>query len=209
MSKTVVLLGDSIIDNAPYIAAGELDVAGQLRELLPDWQVDKRALDGSICADVIDQQLADPIPEGALIVLSTGGNDALGEIDLLLSPAPVTNAEAMIELRRLREKFRDEYVPVMDRLVGYDRPILVLTIYNPRFELEDAPEGLQEAAEGALSAFNDVIQQEALRHGADILDTRILCADASDFANPIEPSAKGGQKIAKGISAWLSSISPQ
>jgi len=94
-------------------------------------------------------------------------------------------------------------------LVGYDRPILVLTIYNPRFELEDAPEGLQEAAEGALSAFNDVIQQEALRHGADILDTRILCADASDFANPIEPSAKGGQKIAKGISAWLSSISPQ
>jgi hypothetical protein len=54
--KVVVLLGDSIIDNGGYVRAGEPDVAQQLEMLLPHHTVDKRAVDGSRCADVLGWQ---------------------------------------------------------------------------------------------------------------------------------------------------------
>jgi hypothetical protein len=52
---------------------------------------------------------------------------------------------------------------------------------------------------GALTAFNDAITHEAFAAGLPLIDLRILCNQDEDFANPIEPSAQGGQKIANAI----------
>jgi hypothetical protein len=35
----------------------------------------------------------------------------------------------------------------------------------------------------------------------DVIDLRLVCTEASDYANPIEPSGTGGKKIADAIAA--------
>jgi len=49
--------------------------------------------------------------------------------------------------------------------------------------------------------FNDVILRVALERAIDVIDLRLVCTVASDYANPIEPSGSGGKKIADAIVA--------
>lgn len=41
--------------------------------------------------------------------------------------------------------------------------------------------------------------REAALHGVPLLDLRVLFDEDSDLANPIEPSARGGEKIARSL----------
>lgn len=205
MAKTAVLLGDSIIDNALYVGPQGRAVATYVAEFAPDVAVDNRARDGSRCGDVLREQLDPPPMSDARVVLSVGGNDALAEIGRLNALDKLTFAEAMIALRKIREGFRAGYCALLDAVAGFDRPALVLTIYNPRFGLVDPSEEEQWAAEGALSAFNDVIQEEASRRGFDVLDIRHVFVEDDDYHNPIEPSEAGGRKLAVAIAGWLAS----
>jgi hypothetical protein len=50
--------------------------------------------------------------------------------------------------------------------------------------------------------FNDEIARAAFSRGLALIDLRLICAEDEDYANPIEPSARGGAKIAAAISAW-------
>lgn len=78
----VVLLGDSIFDNAAYTRGGP-DVVAQLRELLPDgWRATLGAVDGATTDDFAPQVSRLP-SDVSHIVVSLGGNDALGHVDLL------------------------------------------------------------------------------------------------------------------------------
>ncbi len=47
--------------------------------------------------------------------------------------------------------------------------------------------------------FNDVITRAAFARGLPLLDLRLICSRDEDFANPIEPSVRGGDKIAAAI----------
>ncbi|MGH7552999.1 MAG: SGNH/GDSL hydrolase family protein, partial [Longimicrobiales bacterium] len=77
----VVLLGDSIFDNGAYVP-GEPDVVAQLRALLPQgWQASLCAIDGSITRDV-ERQLSSVPTDATHLVISSGGNDALGSVDI-------------------------------------------------------------------------------------------------------------------------------
>lgn len=77
----VVLLGDSIFDNGQYTGGG-LDVASQLRKLLPGWGVSLLAVDGSTTFNIPDQMRRLP-KESTHLVLSVGGNNALLEASRL------------------------------------------------------------------------------------------------------------------------------
>jgi hypothetical protein len=50
-----------------------------------------------------------------------------------------------------------------------------------------------------LAVFNDEISRAAFAHRLPLIDLRLICSDDADYANPIEPSAKGGAKIAGAI----------
>lgn len=190
------LLGDSVIDNGAYVGAGEPNVPAQVAAMLPGWDVTSRALDGSLTPNVLAQ--ARDLPTSAAVFLSTGGNDALDHIGLLSGADPLLFSEAMAKARELREAFRSVYAPLLDSLA--DRQVLVATTYNPRFTGAEA--ALQPAAEGALSFFNDVIQQEALARDMAVLNMARLFNEEADYANPIEPSAQGGLKLAGAIAQW-------
>ena len=56
---------------------------------------------------------------------------------------------------------------------------------------------LQKMAMAALPTFNDIIFQEAAKAGVPVMDLRLIFNEDSDYANPIEPSAAGGLKMAK------------
>ena len=66
-------------------------------------------------------------------------------------------------------------------------------------------ETLQKVAMAALANFNDVIFRQAFQLKVPLIDLRVLCDKEEDFANPIEPSAVGGQKIAQAIVDMLDS----
>lgn len=72
----LVLLGDSILDNAAYTAGGPA-VIDHLRVALPSqWRASLLAVDGSVTADVIGQ-LAWLPADAAHLVISAGGNNAI------------------------------------------------------------------------------------------------------------------------------------
>ncbi|HTN04367.1 MAG TPA: hypothetical protein VL132_20925, partial [Planctomycetaceae bacterium] len=80
----IVLLGDSIFDNAAYVPAGE-PVIEQLRARLPpESRASLLASDGAVVPSVLRQ--LEKLPNDAThLVVSAGGNDALEQSYILRS----------------------------------------------------------------------------------------------------------------------------
>jgi len=207
MIRRLILLGDSIFDNAAYVEPGEPDVAAHLRARIPspDWLVELRAVDGSIVRQVPAQLAAATIEPSDVFVLSAGGNDALGSIELLSDPRPYTFSQVLARLYAIKESFRSDYAAALDHILAHQRPTVVCTVYNPHFD----EALLQHMAEAALSVFNDVIMQEAVRRRVPIIDLRLVCTEPAHFANPIEPSNEGGARIAEAIISAVTRLSPR
>jgi hypothetical protein len=74
-------------------------------------------------------------------------------------------------------------------------PTAVCTIYFPNIP----DEFVQKISVSALTGFNDVIIRQAAKFGIPYLDLRLICNEKDDYANEIEPSSKGGRKIAEKI----------
>ncbi|HEV2802691.1 MAG TPA: SGNH/GDSL hydrolase family protein [Pyrinomonadaceae bacterium] len=193
-----ILLGDSIFDNGAYVGAGEPDVVQQLQAQLPrDWQATLLAVDGSVIRGVRTQGARLPV-DATHLVLSVGGNDALGHARLL-EDAARSMAEALSTLARAADEFERDYQDMLDELLKRRLPTALCTIYNPRFT--DAR--MQKLSVTALCVFNDAITRAAFSRGLPLIDLRLVCDEDRDYANPIEPSARGGAKIARAISTLL------
>ena len=190
----VVLLGDSIFDNRSYVGFGGRDVVTHLRADLPqEWKATLKAIDGSVANDVA-RQLPEIPSDATHLVISVEGNDALMNADLLQMPAN-SAAEVFAELGRRTDVFEGQYRSRLERVLSKNLPTVLSTIYYPNFP--DEP--MQRLAVAALANFNDVIIRQAFLNRLPILDLRLICNEASDYANPIEPSDKGGKKIAAKI----------
>jgi GDSL-like Lipase/Acylhydrolase family len=202
MAMHIVLLGDSIFDNRAY-TGGAPDVVGQLRELLPaGWRATLCAVDGSTAAD-LSEQFADVPSDGSHVVISIGGNDALLNSDLLGTPVNST-AEALTLFGDRSSRFEHAYRAAINAALALRRDTTVCTIYNGNLEAREA--GL---ARVALMMFNDVILRVAFERGLRVIDLRLVCAEAADYANPIEPSDRGGRKIAHAIARSLGAANGQ
>ena len=193
----VVLLGDSIFDNAAY-TGGAPDVVGQLRRRLPQgWKATLGAVDGGRIGDVRGQLQRLPA-DATHLILSVGGNDALGHIDFLGAPAGST-AEALLGLAEIAAEFERGYNDMLNEVLARGLPTAICTIYYPRFP----DTTLQTIALTALTVFNDCIVRAALVHRLPLLDLRFVCTEEGDYADPIEPSARGGEKISRAIAEML------
>lgn len=193
----VVLLGDSVFDNAAYVP-GSPDVVRQVRAVLPPgWQATLLARDGAVLADVPRQ--LDRLPQDAThLVVSAGGNDALRASGVLDRPVRSV-AEAIGALADVQQHFQAQYAAMLEAVLERRRPTAICTIYDPRY-----PDPVRRrAASAALALINDVVTRQTFARGLALLDLRLLCGDDADFANPIEPSARGGEKIAAAIASYL------
>lgn len=187
----VVLLGDSIFDNATY-TCGAPDVVSHLRRLLPaGWKATLCAVDGATTAG-LGAQLTGVPQDASHLVISIGGNDVLGNRDLL--SLRVTSSVQVLEAFAARIAiFERAYCGAIDRAIGLGRQTAVCTVYNGALQ-EDIT-----AARMGLTLFNDVILRTAIERRLDALELRSICNEPADYANPIEPSGQGGLKIARAI----------
>lgn len=191
--KHIVLLGDSIFDNAPYVNGGP-DVIAHLRRQIPsEWQASLRAVDGSLVEDVRGQtrDLPDDVTH---LVVSAGGNNALLNAGILQQQA-ASSAEVLNKMGYVADTFEYHYREMLQAVMGLNKPTAVCTIYYPRMQ----EPLMQRLAVAALTIFNDVIIKQAFLAGVPLIDLRLVCNEADDYANEIEPSAAGGKKIAAAI----------
>ncbi|WEF35115.1 SGNH/GDSL hydrolase family protein [Pseudoduganella chitinolytica] len=190
----IALLGDSIFDNAAYVAPGA-DVAAALRRRAPGWRVTLLARDGAVLAGIPAQlerlRTVDAPPDR--LVVSCGGNDILGLQGLLHTPAGTLLA-ALDQLAAWRDDFRRAYAAMLEAVLATKLPVTACTVY-------DAVPGVDAARRCAVGIFDDVIAFEAGRRGMPVLDLRAVCDEAADYSprSPIEPSAQGSEKIAAAI----------
>jgi hypothetical protein len=193
MRQHLVLLGDSIFDNGAYVD-GAPAVIDQVRSLLPDhWRASLLAVDGNVVLDVRNQIKRLPL-DASHLVMSIGGNDALGVLTQLHSPEPLSIMQSLKVLAGIQMKFEQDYVAILNLALMSELPLLCCTIY-------DQVPGLTQELRTALSLFNDVISRECARIHIPVLDLRSVCTEASDYSviSPIEPSKNGGGKIASRI----------
>ncbi|HEX2620372.1 MAG TPA: SGNH/GDSL hydrolase family protein [Phototrophicaceae bacterium] len=190
----IILLGDSVFDNQSYVKPDESDVRGQFQDALPEGdQVTLLAIDGSIIETVFAQLKR--LPRNAThLIISAGGNNLIGEMHTFNQPTTST-LEVLQRVGRLATTFRQNYRSLIQTVVEYELPTVLCTMYNPRFPETE----LRQAAMIALSVFNDAIIQEAVTVGLPVVDLRLVCTEDTDFANPIEPSARGGTKIVRSL----------
>jgi hypothetical protein len=192
-----VLIGDSIFDNAAYVNGGP-DVVTQLRKVLPPgWKATLKAVDGARTLDVADQLTGLPNDTTHLVV-SVGGNDALMHKPLLDEKASSV-AEVLTKLATIQREFQNEYRSMLDHMKELKRPTAICTIYDANY-----PEPrLREIANTGLTIFNDVITREAATRRLPVIDLRVIFTSAADYANPVEPSVIGGEKIAESLAKML------
>ena len=197
----IVLLGDSIFDNAAYTDGGP-DVVSQLRGLLPTgWSASLAAVDGSQAADIAAQATAVGA-QATHLVLSVGGNDALMASGLLDEPV-YSSADALRLIGASVREFETRYRAAVAACLARGLPLALCTIYHGNFPDPD----YRERVVVALTAFNDAIVRAACAHGLDVIDLRAVCDLPQDYANPIEPSSIGGAKIARAIAGVVTGAS--
>lgn len=194
----LVLLGDSVFDNAAYVRGGP-DVVRQARDRLgPNgWQATLAAVDGAV-TEGVRRQIARIPADATHLVVSAGGNDALGSVDVLYRGAHTVGA-GLAMLGDVVAPFEARYRTMLDEVLALGLPTAVCTVYNPVFP---DPEERRYAALG-LAVFNDAILRVALQAGVPVLELRSICSEDEDFANPIEPSSRGGEKMVSAIATML------
>jgi GDSL-like Lipase/Acylhydrolase family len=189
----IVLAGDSIFDNSAYTRGGA-DVITHLQGQIPTgWRATLLAVDGS-CIEHVEAQMHHLPDDASHVIVSAGGNDALANSDILKQEAK-WSSEVLFTLADRASAFEARYCKMLNTLLELRRKIGVCTIYYPRMEVPSD----QKAAVAALTVFNDVIIKQAFLAGVPLIDLRLVCNEPEDYANEIEPSERGGSKIAAAI----------
>jgi lysophospholipase L1-like esterase len=198
-SGHVVLLGDSIFDNGSYVAGGP-DVVQQLQEELPSgWRATLAAVDGDVTAGV-SRQLQSIPSDATHLVVSVGGNDALGFAGILQQPVR-TVGDGLLLLAEAQRHFAAGYEDMIHAVLATGLPTAVCTIYDTRPSEPGHP-----MIRTGVAVFNDCITRAAFARGVPLIDLRLICTESADYANPIEPSVQGGQKIAGAIAGWVRAV---
>jgi hypothetical protein len=173
-----------------------------VRPLLPaGWSATCLALDGATTADVPAQVRRLP-RDASHLVLSVGGNDALQQLGVF-DVKVRTVAQAIGALADIAAQFERDYRRAVAACLGPGLPLAICTIYRGWFPDPD----FQRLASTALAVFNDAIVAVAIDYRLVIIDLRAVCARPEDYANPIEPSPVGGEKIARAIVAHATGTS--
>jgi lysophospholipase L1-like esterase len=196
-TRTLALLGDSILDNAPYTRP-EPDTTSHLQRIMgAGWSVRRYARDGAVMAD-IPSQLRSLDGKPSVIVLSVGGNDLTRHIGILEQSAR-GNANVLDQLDAIAMGFERDYQRVAEAVSRNAERTILCTIYEVRLE----PPALARRARIPLGVLNDRIIRIAAGLGLDVLELRSVCTEPTDFVLQIEPSARGAAKIGRAIAGTV------
>ena len=200
----VVLFGDSIIDNKTYVSHGEFSVLEHL-ENISNYEYIQVAYDGHTTFDVQNKQLhLSTIVKPSHIVLSVGGNDLLQNLQYL-SKGPVSNVNEAVSgiQQHIFEPLEQRFETIIEELSSQRANLLVCTLYEGDLGRTDEFKDVLDSSKIMVSSFNDIVYKTAKKYNADVLELREIFISSDDYANPIEPSHIGGEKLAKSIVEWI------
>jgi lysophospholipase L1-like esterase len=161
--------------------------------MLENWKATLCAVDGAVVENV--QRQIKGLPDDAThLFISVGGNNALLNADVLQMEVS-SSAEVFSQLADLAAEFELHYRKMLQAVLTLNKPTAVCTIYYPLMQETFA----QKISVAALATFNDVIIKQAFLAGVPLIDLRLICTESADYANEIEPSEAGGEKIAETI----------
>ncbi len=203
MSQTILLFGDSIIDNKYYVGENENSVLEHLQNISNDEFI-QIALDGDTTRDVLDKQLqVSTIKDASKIILSIGGNDLLQNLSFLYKSNFENINEGLICLQNeIFEPLAERYEAIVKVLSSYRANLLLCTVYEGDLGRTDEFRGVLDSSKIMASSFNDIVYKTAKKFNADVLELRQIFTESDDYANPIEPSHTGGEKLANAITEW-------
>tara|TARA_B100000575_G_C23131272_1_gene656241 strand:- start:247 stop:867 length:621 start_codon:yes stop_codon:yes gene_type:complete len=200
----VVLFGDSIIDNKTYVSHGEFSVLEHL-ENISNYEYIQVAYDGHTTFDVQNKQLhLSTIEKPSHIVLSVGGNDLLQNLSYL-SNGPISNVnEAITGIQQhIFEPLEQRFETIIEELSSQRANLLICTVYEGDLGRTDEFKDVLDSSKIMVSSLNDIVYKTAKKYKADVLELREIFISSDDYANPIEPSHIGGEKLAKSIVEWI------
>ena len=203
MSQTILLFGDSIIDNKYYVGENENSVLEHLQNISNDEFI-QIALDGDTTRDVLDKQLqVSTIKDASKIILSVGGNDLLQNLSFLYKSNFENVNEGLICLQnQIFQPLTERYEAIVKVLSSYRANLLLCTVYEGDLGRTDEFRGVLDSSKIMASSFNDIVYKTAKKFNADVLELRQIFTESDDYANPIEPSHIGGEKLAYAITEW-------
>lgn len=184
-SSTIILIGDSIINNNNYIFTQGKSVPDLIKAEHSDTYL--FAKDGAIITDCYSQ--IELIPESnndknTYIFVSAGGNNILSSRGSLSS--------------EMIEAFFQQYTTLVNSLKSSfpNTQIYLLNLYYP---LDSRFKNLYQY----IDIWNTLLSEFAENSMLKVIQTNKFMLKSTDFTNAIEPSETGGKKIANAI---LSSV---
>lgn len=181
---TIILLGDSILDNSNYVPPNK-SVPELLKKKSADAKVFNFAKDESTINDVysqLDNVSSKYNKPNVYIFLSAGGNNILN------NKGSMTDAQI--------EKLSDEYVQLI-KSIKTKLPNIKLNVLNLYL-----PVGSKYIKyHKSVSKWNESLNQSSNEPGQtfNVIDIFSLLTKSEDFVYDIEPSESGGEKIADTI----------
>ena len=197
----VSLLGDSIIDNKIYVEEGELSVTEHLQHNSSS-NFTMIAVDGDTTEDVLKNQLDNLKEPVSHIVLSIGGNDLLQNLHILQDET-IGMKFALEKSSELIGEIQENYTKILEHLSQYDAKVLLCTVYEGDLKSDVLLAEYDKAGQAMLKMHNDTVYYLASKFDVDVLELRNIFTNKEDYANPIEPSHIGGEKLAKAIIQWM------
>ena len=185
--KSIVLLGDSILKNNSYVKNGQ-SIEDILREKKGD-NLYCLALNNSTIVDVYSQ--IDSIPlelnnENTTIFLSSGGNDILSQYvdkhDSDVSDIHVLNV-IFIAYKKM--------VKSLQTKMNKSKIVLIDIYYPTSNQFSQYKHIIQE--------WNNLLEKYAREKSYGLIKISKIVTASDDFTLSIEPSEKGGEKIARSI----------
>jgi len=204
----ITLLGDSIIDNKTYVQKGELSVLEHL-ENISEYEYTQLAFDGDTTLNVLNGQLLSPsIATSSHLVLSIGGNDLLQNLSFLYEgPVDKINDAVAGVQQYIFKPLEQRFETIIQRLSSHRANLLLCTVYEGDLGRTDEFRDVLDSSKIMVSSFNDTVYKTASMYNADVLELRHIFTTPEDYANPIEPSHLGGEKLAQAITDWIQKTS--
>ena len=182
--RNIVLIGDSMLDNSPYVLSGQSvsDIISKDLEKTTGTTLYNFAKDGATindCYSQLDKISTDLNNSNTTIFLSVGGNNIL-------------NSRSRMDTKAISNLF-DQYLELI-KSIKTRVPNARLFALNLYFPVKSHYKSYYDS----ITQWNKLLEDN-LFQGYKLIQTNKLLVVEDDFTYDIEPSFKGGKKIAQSI----------
>lgn len=186
-NSTILLLGDSILNNEAYVKNGK-SIVNLLKEK-SDQEVDSYAVNNASIIDIYQQLNNVPLDlndENTSLFLSVGGNDILTTFE-----DEIQNENDGDRLKPIFNAYKKLVTSIQTKMNKVGKITLLNLYYPTNMKYQQYKPILEE--------WNRLLDQYTREKNLNILRLNYLLTQSTDFSLSIEPSESGGMKIADNI----------